>query len=27
MLAFRIAIGRLCRTLELFVGKEQQGGG
>lgn len=27
VLTFRIAIGRLCRTLELFVGKEQQGGG
>lgn len=27
MLAFRIAIGRLCRSLKLFVGKEQQGGG
>lgn len=27
VLAFRIAIGRLCRTLKLFVGKEQQGGG
>lgn len=27
VLAFRIAISRLCRTLELFLGKEQQGGG
>lgn len=27
VLAFRIAISRLCRTLELFVGKEQQGSG
>lgn len=25
--AFRIAIGRLCRTLKLFAGKEQQGRG
>ena len=27
VLAFRIAISRLCRTLELFVGKKQQVGG
>ena len=27
MLALHIAIGCLCRTLELFVGKVQQGGG
>lgn len=27
VLAFRIAISRLCRALKLFVGKEQQGGG
>jgi hypothetical protein len=27
VLAFRIAISRLRRTLKLFVGKEQQGGG
>lgn len=27
VLSFRIAICRPCRTLELFVGKAQQGGG
>ena len=27
VVAFRITISRLCRTLELFLGKKQQGGG
>jgi hypothetical protein len=27
VLSFRITISRPCRTLELFVGKAQQGGG